>query len=358
MAEVKWPLSYRQGSLLEACPRFALRRQLNKLGELGFQLKSAFEIEFSLFQPDPLKPVFNSKSASSLSILASFQKYLCTVEKHLEKSGFDVSSIKVEHGEGQFELVLEPELGVKTADKVSVVKEAIREMSALMGYKATFMSSPSVNCSPNGFHLNLSLWQNGPEGGLRNSFFDASQPDHLSTTCRHFLAGLLKHSKALTAFCCPTVNCYRRLHSYTTPYKINWGYDDRLTSYRIKNTGMHHTYIENRLPSASCNPYLATAATLAAGIDGIVKRLPLQAAEGEVSKEECVSRTKHDDSVPFTLKESLLELEENEVMKKNLGEELVRWFVRLKKVTELDRIKALKDDEKFNEERKLYFDFI
>lgn len=153
---------------------------------------------------------------------------------------------------------------------------------------------------------------------------------------RHWIAGLLKHLKALTAICCPTVNCYRRLHIIPTPNRVDWGYDDRLATVRVKaDGGPSGTYIENRLPASAANPYLVLAATVAAGVDGLVNRLEcpparrVDNAKGDGGNESVL---------PNTLPEALAALEEDSVVVEALGKEFVTWFVRVKRELEVDRL--------------------
>lgn len=363
ICEVKWPLHYREGSFSEACSRYALRKQLDKFKDLGLLFMSAFEIEYVLLHSDTLKPVFPEKNAGSVQIFADFENYLYTIENNCEKSGLDVSALRIERGEGQFELVMSPQYGEKTSDGVFRIKEAIKEISSSMGYLASFMTLPFENLSTNGFHLNLSIWKHSADGKHTNAFYDKNDPDRLSSIFRHFIAGLIKHAKALTAFCCPTVNCYRRLHKFMVPHKIMWGFDNRLASFRVKQGGVSSTYLENRIPSSACNPYLATAATLAAGLDGIRNKLSLtEKCNDERTIEDFmdikVDEIDKDNYLPYSLEEALDALQKDQVLIESLGEELVRWFVMLKRDLEIKKVKSVDVEDQLSEERKLYLKYI
>jgi glutamine synthetase len=153
----------------------------------------------------------------------------------------------------------------------------------------------------------------------------------------------------LTALCSPTVNCYRRLHTIFAPSSADWGIDHRLAMIRTKVGHPKATYFENRIPGGSCNPYLVLAATIAAGIDGIVKKL------------ECPpSKSATSDSVklPESLSEAIEALENDDVIREALGDEFVRWFVLLKRQSEIDKIRKIVEESRrsgIDVERELYF---
>ena len=347
--------------MMEACPRFALRRQLDKLEKMNLELMSAFEIEYILLFQDSLKPVFDGKDCQASIVHWKFEDYLYTVETYCKKAGLDLSALRVEHGEGQFELVMEPEFGVKGADNATAIKQAIKEISNSMGYLATFM--PQLrDLSSSGFHLNFSLWRSDSNGKRINAFYDADDADNMSSLMKHFIAGLMKHAKALLAFCCPTFNCYKRMHNFLTPHKINWSFDNRLVSFRVKSDDEMSTYIENRVPSSACNPYLATAATIAAGLDGVIHKLPLpDKFEEKIDASTFLNNlpNPNDENIfPYTLEEALNELEKDEVLKESLGKELVSWFIQLKRKTEVDKLKMLNVEELWKKEYELYLEFI
>ena len=150
----------------------------------------------------------------------------------------------------------------------------------------------SLHCG-NGAHFNHSLWS---LDGSNNLFHDEGQPDQISELARHWVAGLVKHTPALAALLCPTVNCYRRMYGPWAPSVPSWGVDDRYSTYRVKNFGRSATYVENRVPSGLVNPYLALAACVCAGLDGIVNRLEAPAQRGQGGQLQ---------RVPATLEESL-----------------------------------------------------
>ena len=322
---------------------------------------SAFEMEYTLLHADTLEPVFAGMDAAASLLHAKFEDYLYTVENKCHKAGLDLEALKIEHGPGQFELVMEPKHGVRTADNAIMLKQAVKEISTCMGFQATFMSLPAEKLSNNGFHLNVSLWKK--EGGKStNAFYDANDPELISDTFRHFLAGLTKHAKALCALSSPTFNCYRRLHQLFTPHKVNWDFEQRNVTFRVKTNTEVSTYLENRLPSSACNPYLVTAATLAAGIDGMVNKLPLpKRCTDEVNEESFkrkVIESEMDEYLPFSLQEALNEFKNDEDLKLALGGDFVKRFVALKEKGDLSAFKDLGDKERWEKEKELYFEYV
>lgn len=207
----------------------------------------------------------------------------------------------------------------------------------------------------NGSHFNHSLWYQPTAGSTgnavptpkSNAFHNPSNPDQLSNLGRHWLAGLLHHSVALTALCCPTVNCYRRLHTPWSPGAIEWGFDNRFAAFRVKVGEPQDTYIENRIPSGAANPYLVLAATVAAGLDGVERGLEPPTEMQSVGK------------LPRFLAETLSALENNEVMKKALGERFISWFLTLKRaeIQLLDGVDVLQQKEDDLEREKELYQF-
>ena len=286
------------------------------------------------------------------------------------KSGVDVESLIVEHGSGQLELGLKPLWGIDSAEAMFLLKEAVKEMAQQRGWTATFMTVPFPDSSSSAIHLNHSIWTSQDSAEAGNAFYDSKSPTGLSDFCRHWIAGLIKHAKAMTAICCPTVNCYRRLHNLISPvlpHKADWGMDDRMAIFRAKSYSPSGTYVENRLPSGSSNPYLALACTVAAGLDGVINQLecppPRQGGYKERLKqlEDNKSRgvvEKQNDDLPYSLEEALECLKNDEVIKGALGEEFVRWFVQGKRNLEIKDWKGTNFEKSFQMERELYFDFL
>jgi len=211
-------------------------------------------------------------------------------------------------------------------------------MSAQHGWRATFMTKPtSDKDSSSAIHFCMSLW-----AGDTNTFHDPATKG-LSAVGRHWAAGLIKHAPALIALLCPTVNCYRHLHTHMTPDVADCLWESRDAMLRVVIMGPHTTYIENRLPTSAANPYVVMAATVAAGIDGFVNRLQLSSEAAE--------------RLPSSLAEALTALEADKVLSDALGEEFNRWFLQLKREAEIAKVNNAKEEERdeMEVERELYF---
>ena len=335
------------GKPLDMTPRYLLRKQFEKLHDMGFSLMSSFELEFMIINGAG-EPLTEDGCCSTL-MLAKHEKFLYGISKNLKAAGVEIEAINLEYAEGQVEMTLVPAFGIKAIDNAVFAKSAIKELCQKEGYQAVFMSKPFKRLLGlgNGSHYNHSLWDHS---GKKNMMFEENDSKHMSALHRHWVAGLKKHGCAITALSCPTVNCYRRLHRPWAPDRSDWGLDDRQVSFRVKAGSPASTYVENRLPSGSFNPYLAVAATIAAGIDGITNKL-------ELGKE----KSPDDPLLPHNLGEALDMLEDDTVMVESLGKTFVEWFCLIKRDIEIKELQDvdLKDEsnEGLAKERDMYMTF-
>ena len=339
--------SWCDGRPQEFCPRYVARHQLECLEKHGLQLLSAYECEFMMQSLHTNALTFEGNDIFSTLLFSEMEMFFSDLDKMLKAAEIDVEAYQTEYSSGQYELALKPCRGIASADQVFRLKEAVKEIGFQNGYKVTFMSKPNPN-NGNGLHFNHSLWNS--EG--TNMLYDATKENKLSDLARHWLGGLIKHAPALTALCSPTVNCYRRLNTPWVPCHGDWGIDDRMACYRVKNLSHVNTYIENRLPGGSGNPYLILAATVAAGLDGIEKELE---CPSEMHSSACL--------LPKNLDEALNALESDDVMVEALGKPLISWFGIVKRQTELSKLKEsnvmnINDTNGFENEKYMYFKFI
>jgi len=284
----------------EPCPRYIARKQLQRLDDMGYLLLSAFEAEFTVFKKDQITSISEGHDAFSTLDLSQFESYLYGLDQNLNKLGINVRAIHTECGSGQFEFAQMPTYDIEVADSMFQLKNGIKEMTFLKDMEATFMTKPDLSDSFNMQQFNHSLWSKQTK---ENVFSDPDKPDKLSAIAKHWIAGLIHHGDSLTALCCPTVNCYRMLHESYAPSRVNWGMDDRDAAFRVKNFSPLETYIENRFPSGSANPYLILAATVAAGISGIKNKM------------ECPPpRQDNEKPVVKSLEQALAALEKDEVI--------------------------------------------
>jgi glutamine synthetase len=270
-----------EGEVVEESPRRILQRQVQRLAALGYTAKVASELEFYLF-----KETFESARAKHYHDLATYGTYvqdyhiLATtkeegimrqIRNYMNAAGIPVEGSKGEWGYGQEELNLEYAEPVEMADRHVLYKHGAKEIAALSGLALTFMAKWDAGQAGSSFHLHSSLW----DASGRPVFFDETKPLGMSDIFQHYLAGQLAYTRELMYFYAPFVNSYKRYREGTfAPIRLVWGHDNRTCGLRV--IGEHGSLrVENRVPGADANPYLAFAATLAAGIAGIQQHLPL-----------------------------------------------------------------------------------
>ena len=334
------------------------RHQLEQLQDLGYQLFSAFEIEFLLVDLKTLEPVFHQNGVLFANSLQNrMDPILLDIAGHLELMGVEVEGLHSEYGPGQFEVILKPQVGIRIADNVIMAKDCVREVARQHGVKAIFMTNNGMRVS-NGLHYNHSLRQKGDN---INVFSDVADTHGLSDLCRSWIAGLIHHYRALNALCSPTFNCYRRVNKARTPSISDWGIDSRDASYRVKNSTPDMTYIESRLPSGSANPYLVLAATVASGIDGIVNNLPCPPPIQMPTSLPNPYKEVESSKIPLTLAEALEALQTDSAIVDSMGRDFITWFVLLKEC-EIKHITgcdvSLTEEQIFAKEQDLYMDLI
>ena len=302
--------------------RDILINMLKRLELHGISVSTGTEMKFSMLPLGSSEPQYAEPSHLSQLTFSLQEDVLFYVEKQLHNTGVGVDQMHVESAPGQCEFTIWPCEGIKAADNVFLFKNAVKELARKKGMLASFVSRRDADETGNSMNFNISLWD---EQG-KNISYDSSERNQLSATAHHWIAGLVKHADAITALCAPTVNCYRRLYKCFGSGVANWGLDNKDICYRVKHNGEKGTYIENHITSALANPYLALAATLAAGLDGIENKLECPPMEDKMAK-----------PIPTNLTEALIALENDAVIKGALGEDLVSAFIDTKKECELPR---------------------
>lgn len=348
------------------CPRQLLKTQLKALREKhGLEIKTGFEYEFFAFKENTLEPLgSDSFQFCDLRVYGRHQELMNELREALETMGVKIATTQTEYGSGQWELTTDPYEGVAGADVGFYVKNAVKGFLETRGYHATFMTRPTLDSISCGLHLNHSLWRPGTAtGGGRgegeeNVLLDVDSAgdgdsglEKLSPTARHWIAGLLTHASALTALACPTLNCYRRLSGLTAPSTSTWGLEDRNALIRVRALRSGGLFLENRLPSAAASPYLALAATVAAGRDGLERRLQCPPPSGS-------SASGAGSELPRSLAQALTALEEDQQLVEMLGEDFVRCYVGSKREMEIgpyDQAELTTDVEQIEFERDMYF---
>jgi glutamine synthetase len=330
------------------CSRTALKRQIERLAGIGYTMQVGVEAEHMLvtrkpdgsiapFDPsgfDTLeKPCYDFKS------LAASLPYLRTLVTYMEGLGWEPYASDHEDGTGQFELNWKYADALTTADRYTFFKMMTNQVAQRFGAIATHMPKPFSHLTGNGSHFHFSLWDD--DG--RNVFLDDQDARGLgqSTLAYHFLGGLLAHARALSAIIAPTVNCYKRLSAgayltgarsgFTwTPAFITYGDNNRTQMFRTPDAGR----FECRVVSGAVNPYLGTAAFIAAGIDGIERQLdPGEPQVGRNMYETPLEEARREGLrfLPQSLSEAIDALEEDEVVQGALGSGLASEFIRVKR---------------------------
>jgi glutamine synthetase len=323
------------------CSRVALKRQLDRLATQGLTLYTGIEPEFMLLGRDsegrlgPFdgtdtldKPCYDYKGLSRAS------GFLTELTGALRSAGVDVYQIDHEDANGQFEVNFTYADAMTSADNFVLVKMAVSEIARKHGMIGTFMPKPFSNRTGSGAHFHISMGN----ATTPNLFMDANDPQglQLSEMAYFFLGGILKHARALAAVCAPTVNSYKRLvvgralsGATWAPAYIAYGDNNRTGCVRIPGGRL-----EMRLPDAGCNPYLATAAIIAAGMDGVQRQLDPGKANNSNLYEatpEALQRAGIE-VLPQNLLEAVKALEEDEVVRDGLGAELSAEFIQLKRM--------------------------
>lgn len=311
-------------------PRGALRRACELTRELGFEPIVGPELEFFLVVRDPAAPngvrrlVDNLSMVYTVGPMADPDGLVRRITEQLEAIGLDVFAVNHEFMNSQYEINLRHSEALDAADRAFRMKTAVKDIAALNGLHATFMGKPFNDQGGSGMHLHLSLAHGGA------NIFDAPSAEHgVSRELRHFAAGLIEHAPALMALLNPTINAYRRtLPDSLAPTHANWGFDNRATFIRIPPERGVATRIELRVGDGAANPYLAIAAVLHAGADGIRRRLePPAPLAGDAYRADAALIGA---PLPSGFDRALEALAADAVLRDGLGPEIVDTFVAMK----------------------------
>ncbi|WP_028002923.1 MULTISPECIES: glutamine synthetase family protein [Sinorhizobium] len=317
------------GVPLNHSPRQVLRRQLDRLAKCGFAADMAAELEFYLFNQtfeearsgkyDNLK--FSSWYPEDGHIFQTSkdEPYIRSIRNLMELADIPIEGSKAECSPGQQEINLQYAEALETCDRLVLYKNGCKEIAYQMGKSVSFMAKLSETLSGNSCHIHLSL-RNLETGA--SGFFDPSREDGMSDVFKQFLAGAIKHAPAATYFYAPNINSYKRFTAGTfAPTRLAWSVDNRTTAYRVLGQGKSLRF-ECRVPGADANPYLAFAALIASGLQGIEEELVLQDAfAGDAYEADNVPR------IPGALYRSLDQLEASCAFEKALGEDVVRHYL-------------------------------
>jgi len=327
-----------KGDPFEGDPRGTLKRVLAKVDERGWMFNVGPEPEFFLFKgtnghgvhpvPHDTGSYFDFSADDEAAVVRT------ALMEALDAMGLEIEVGHHEVALGQHEIDFRFADALKTADNVLTLKYTVKAIAAQHGLTASFMPKPVFGINGSGMHCHQSMFDKKSGANL---FFDAKDEVHLSKTAYSFIAGQLAHARALAAVVAPTVNSYKRLvPGYEAPVYIGWAQQNRSALIRIpRYTEGRDKAVraELRFPDPSSNPYLAFAAILAAGMDGVDKKMTPPAALNNVNlyhldKEERVKMGIQE--LPGSLAEALIELEKDEVVKSALGASTYEAFSRAK----------------------------
>lgn len=307
------------GTPFEGDPRAVLKHIVEEAKDAGYKVKVGSEFEFFLFHTDengdPTTVTHDKAGYFDLGPIDLGENVRRDILLTLEDMGFEIAASHHEVAPGQHEIDFLPEEIIRAADDIVTFKLVVKVIAQKHGLHATFMPKPLSNVSGSGMHTNLTLYNRNGD----NVFYDEKDLNKLSRTGKQFMAGLLTHSKAVTAVTNPTINSYKRLVGVSeAPTQIGWSTSNTSPLIRIPAARDNKTYLEYRSPDPSCNPYLALAVMIKAGLDGIKNDFELiDPMVKKVSKKR-QNQLHNEDALPKTLKEALVELDKNEVIKDSL----------------------------------------
>jgi glutamine synthetase len=316
-------------------PRRVLKNALSRAEDLGYEVNAGPEPEFFLFEEDEAgratTTTHDSGGYFDLAPKDLAQDVRGDIIYGLQEMGFEVEASHHEVAEGQHEIDFKYADALTTADNIATFRSVVRAIAAQHDLHATFMPKPIAHINGSGMHTHLSLFD---EDGT-NAFHDDDDEFNLSETAYSFLAGILEHAPAITAVCNPTVNSYKRLvPGYEAPIYIAWSDVNRSALVRKPAARVPAaSRIEYRAPDPSCNPYLALAVMIHAGLDGVENDLdcPDPVRENIYDFDEEKREEYGIETLPGNLGEAVDELEADEAISSALGPHVTEKFVEAKR---------------------------
>lgn len=321
------------GEPFEGDPRYILKKVLKEAADMGYLFHVGPECEFFLFHTDdnglPTTTTHEKAGYFDLGPLDLGENARRDMVLNLEDMGFVVEASHHEVAPAQHEIDFRYDEALATADNIMTFKLAVRSIAKRHGLHATFMPKPVFGVNGSGMHTNMSLSKDG-----KNIFSDEKDVFGLSEEAYQFIAGILTHMKGMTAITNPIVNSYKRLvPGFEAPVYIAWSATNRSPLIRIPAVRGEGTRIELRCPDSACNPYLTLAVCLAAGLDGMKRKLkPPASVErnifgmSEEEKKECGI-----ENLPSSLSEAIAELEKDTFIQGVLGEHVTKKYLEAKK---------------------------
>jgi glutamine synthetase len=336
-------------------PRSILRRQVELAAKSGFSALAATELEHYLFRTSyrdaarqdyrELEPAGWYLEDYHILQGTRTESFHAAARRHLKHSGVPVETSKGEWGRGQHELNIRYAEALDMGDRNVVFKQCLKEIAEAAGMSVTFMAKFAADGAGSSCHIHFSLWRDG-----QNAFPGKVElgRTRVSDTFKYFLGGWLAHVPELMVFYAPTINSYKRyVDASWAPTRLAWSYDNRTAGFRVVGEGPS-LRIECRIPGADCNAYLALAASLASGLDGIANRIePPECFVGDIYAAKTLPR------VPYTLSQAVDAFEASGFAKRAFGQEVVEHYSHFYRTEAAAYDKAVTDWE-----RRRYFERI
>jgi len=321
------------GTAFEGDSRYVLRRNLKRAAELGYTFYVGPELEYFYFANSETTQVLDTGGYFDLTPLDAATDLRRETVLTLEELGIPVEASHHEVAPSQHEIDLRYTDALTMADNTMTYRLAVKEIAIKNNVYATFMPKPLTDENGSGMHVHQSLFK-----GERNSFFDAADPYHLSALARSYIAGLLAHAREITLVTNQWVNSYKRLvPGFEAPVYLSWARRNRSDLIRVpeyKPGKENATRVEYRAADPACNPYLAFAAMLAAGLEGIEKEYPCPdpVEENVFEMSEAERKERGVEHLPGSLSEAIESAETSELLKRCLGEHLYESLLLNKKI--------------------------
>lgn len=337
LCDIKQP----NGAPFDGDPRYVLKKVVAKAEAMGYTMYVGPELEFFYFKDSNGTEVLDKGGYFDLTTLDAGSDLRRDTVNALHAMGIQVEYSHHEVAPSQHEIDLRYKDALTMADQVMTYRLTVKEIAQAHGVYATFMPKPIFGVNGSGMHVHQSLFKNG-----KNAFFDGSDETNLSATAKAYIAGLLAHIKEIALITNQWVNSYKRLvPGYEAPVYICWSRRNRSAMVRVPlyKPGMENaTRIELRNPDPACNPYLAFAAMLAAGLDGIEKgmQLPPEASNNIYHMSDAERAAAGIDSLPGDLNEAIEAFEQSSFVREALGDHVCEYLIRNKRA-EWDEYKMM-----------------
>jgi glutamine synthetase len=321
------------GTPYEADPRYVFKRVLEKAADQGFTFNLGPELEYFYFANNEEPKIIDKGGyfdARPLDMGSDLRRETIFA---LQDMGVQIEYSHHEVAPSQHEIDMRYDEGLKMADKTMTLRIVVKEIARLNGFYASFMPKPLFGENGSGMHTHQSLFK-----GDKNAFFDAGDEYHLSPVGKSYIAGIMRHAREMAAITNQWVNSYKRLvPGYEAPVYVSWARRNRSAMVRVpmyKPGKEQATRIEFRSPDPACNPYLAFALMLAAGLRGIEENYPLpDPVEEDIYEMDEAARVEAGiESLPGNLFEAIGEVEKSELVRETLGDHIFNKFIENKKI--------------------------